>query len=405
MKHIGMFRATLATFAITLAGGYAFAEDAPEVEVTPVVTKVKSLKPKYTSTMTIEGYSGETELENFPVPVRISTANIPGFDYSKCDGEGDITFSDADGNILPHEVEVWNTEGESVAWVSIPKLSTVVAEDKTTYTTFKMNWGHETKLADSKAQEVWTNAKYLGVFHMNTPIDTTATTSYQKNSSLGPDLTMVGDSSSLVSSTAVAGKVLKNAYTKTTSKDILSFPNINQNGINKNGFVLSGWSYWSGYKRDGSGYVFYVNTSNSSYYWQIAVKWNRIGSKFGTDDARWMKYVDANGVAQYHFVYSGWFHWAVITRDGKYFDFYLNGELKSTETHAGYSSKLQYIKDATSILYQVGGTAGYTDEIRIHNVASSADWIKAEYDSINNKQFVVASEAVKNGYGLKIIVR
>jgi hypothetical protein len=65
----------------------------------------------------------------------------------------------------------------------------------------------------------------------------------------------------------------------------------------------------------------------------------------------------------------------------------------------------KFVDNATDIYYQTGGTSGYTDEIRIHNVASSADWIKAEYDSINNKQFVVASEAVKNGYGLKIIVR
>lgn len=228
MKHIGMFRAALATFAITLAGGYAFAEDAPEVEETPVVTKVKSLKPKYTSIMTIEGYSGETELENFPVPVRISTANIPGFDYSKCDGEGDITFTDDEGNILPHEVEVWNKEGESVAWVSVPKLSTVVAEDTTTYTTFKMHWGHEKKPAEDKSQEVWTSAKYLGVYHMNTPIDSTATTSYQKNSSLGPDLTMKGKTPSLVATSVTAGTVLKNVYAETSAGDILTFPNINK---------------------------------------------------------------------------------------------------------------------------------------------------------------------------------
>ena len=51
------------------------------------------------------------------------------------------------------------------------------------------------------------------------------------------------------------------------------------------------------------------------------------------------------------------------------------------------------------------GQPGRMDETRIRDALSSDDWIKAEYDSINNKQFVVASEAVKNGYGLKIIVR
>ena len=59
---------------------------------------------------------------------------------------------------------------------------------------------------------------------------------------------------------------------------------------------------------------------------------------------------------------------------------------------------------ATSQWY-TGGNTGYLDEMRYKNGVISDDWIKAEYDSINNKQFVVASEAVKNGYGLKIIVR
>ena len=398
MKHIRMFRAALVTLASVFAGGYAFAEetqveDTPEVEETPAVTKVKWLKPKYTSTMTIEGYSGETELENFPVAVRISTANIPGFDYSKCDGEGDITFTDDEGNILPHEVEVWNTEGESVAWVSIPKLSTVVAEDKTTYTTFKMNWGHETKLADSKAQEVWTNAKYLGVFHMNTPIDTTATTSYQKNSSLGPDLTMVGASPSLVSTTAVAGNVLKNVYAKTSVGDILKFPTMIKNGLNASGFVLSGWAYWYGYKRDGAAYVMEVkNPTSSTYPWELTVRYNNPGMKFGT----------ASPIRDTEtLVYSRWFHWAIVVSGKRTFKCYINGVHKSSKT----VDNDKFVDNATDIYYQTGGTSGYTDEIRIHNVASSADWIKAEYDSINNKQFVVASEAVKNGYGLKIIVR
>ena len=401
MKHIKMFRAALAALVTALAGGYAQAEDAavedtPAVDETPAVTKVKCLKPKYTSVMTVSGYTGESELENFPVAVRISTANIPGFDYAKCDGEGDVTFTDNDGNILPHEIEVWNTEGESVAWVSIPKLSTVVAEDKTTYTTFKMHWGHETKLADTKATEVWTGANYLGVFHMNTPLDATATTQYQKNSSLGPDLTMVGASPSLLTATATAGKVLKNVYGKTSAGDILTFPNINQNGINQNGFVLSGWSYWSGYNRQGAGYLCYVNNPlNGSYHWQVYVRSNKHSLKFGTGGAQ-----TSGGT-----VNSGWFHWAVVVRNAKDFEYYTNGAKIWSGTKAGNGNDLQYIKGATSLKYQVGGTAGYTDEIRILNIAPSEEYIKAEYDSINNKQFVVASEAVKNGYGLKIIVR
>ena len=94
-----------------------------------------------------------------------------------------------------------------------------------------------------------------------------------------------------------------------------------------------------------------------------------------------------------------------FVRNAKDFEYYTNGAKIWSGTKAGDGNDLQYIKGATSLKYQVGGTAGYTDEIRILNIAPSEEYIKAEYDSINNKQFVVASEAVKNGYGLKIIVR
>lgn len=407
MKHIKMFHAALATFAITLAGGYAFAEDAPEVEETPVVTKVKSLKPKYTSIMTIEGYSGETELENFPVPVRISTANIPGFDYSKCDGEGDITFTDDEGNILPHEVEVWNTEGESVAWVSVPKLSTVVAEDTTTYTTFKMHWGHETKLVDTKATEVWTAANYVGVWHMNDIYNPEGSSQYDAtgNGNTATYITNLSDSGT--SSDGIIGNTFYNGSGRDGndgSTACVTTKNLTDNiKVDWNGCTISGWSRWCDFDAtSGSKWLYYIGTSSSgSYAWGIQVVEKVVKAKFGNKTACSLTTQSASsGLSP-----KNWFNWAVRVSNKSSYDYFLNSEKASCTLPSAASTMKKYSSQSTTSSWYCGGVKGYIDEYRIRNAISSDDWIKAEYDSINNKQFVVASEAVKNSNGLKIIVR
>lgn len=130
------------------------------------------------------------------------------------------------------------------------------------------------------------------------------------------------------------------------------------------------------------------------------VRYNKLAWKFGNSDHT---YLSDDGKNIY--VYSGWFHWAIVVRNAKNFEYYVNGKKLWNGTKTGNNNKLQWIKQAAEITYQVGGTAGYADEIRILNVAPTEEYIKAEYDSINNKQFVVASPAEKNGYGLSVIVR
>ena len=62
-------------------------------------------------------------LTNFPVLVKLSTA-IDGFSYSdfvKANG-GDLRFVDANGTLLPHEIDTWNESGVSTVWVKVPRL-------------------------------------------------------------------------------------------------------------------------------------------------------------------------------------------------------------------------------------------------------------------------------------------
>ena len=102
-------------------------------------------------------------LANFPVPVRISTNRLANFAYSMCAPDGsDIRFADSAGNSLPMEVECWNTNGESIVWVSVPTLKPRAH--------FTMHCGVRNAsrpLASPMTGYLWGRAGYRGVWHMN----------------------------------------------------------------------------------------------------------------------------------------------------------------------------------------------------------------------------------------------
>ena len=126
-----------------------------------------SAAPSYKATLTVSGYTGSTTLENFPVLVRITEYDfstgrgIEGFSYSDCAADGaDLSFVAADGEtILPHEIDTWETTGESLVWVRLPSLSG-------TDTTFTMRWADDDPPPVSKS-DVWTGAVYKSVWHLD----------------------------------------------------------------------------------------------------------------------------------------------------------------------------------------------------------------------------------------------
>ena len=116
---------------------------------------------------TVNGYNGGAEVQtNFPVLVRLSTA-ITGFDYgdfynakvTPTDPNAlklvDIGFVDAEGNGLAYDIDTWNTNGESLVWVNLPRM--------TSGTEFAM-WYRSSKTGKAlNPDNVWTN--YAGVWH------------------------------------------------------------------------------------------------------------------------------------------------------------------------------------------------------------------------------------------------
>jgi hypothetical protein len=91
----------------------------------PIVTLTAS---NFTDSLkiTFAGYTRGETLSDFPVLVRLST-NLAGFNYSHFAdpvGGSDLRFTDAGGaRVIPHEIDQWNTNGESDIWVQVPAVS------------------------------------------------------------------------------------------------------------------------------------------------------------------------------------------------------------------------------------------------------------------------------------------
>jgi autotransporter-associated beta strand protein len=70
------------------------------------------------------GYTGSTALTNFPALVKLwDGCGNNRFRYRDCVANGaDLLFTDDAGVTLQHEIEIWNTNGESHVWVQVPVL-------------------------------------------------------------------------------------------------------------------------------------------------------------------------------------------------------------------------------------------------------------------------------------------
>jgi len=116
--------------------------------------------------LTVNYPTPAASITDFPVLVRLST-NLTGFDYSifQTDDGADMAFFDEKGNVLPHEIDTWNTSGESLVWVKIPNLETNYF--------IKACFGSVTIQTQPDARKVWTGYDLVWHFSSATQADST----------------------------------------------------------------------------------------------------------------------------------------------------------------------------------------------------------------------------------------
>ena len=156
-----------ATAMATQGGTDKTATSAHRSFVTRALDPVGNYK-SFTATVDWDGEPAK----DIPVALRISEAAILGFSYADVT-ESVFEIVDANGYLLPYDIDTWNTNGESLLWVKMPSYA-----DGATIT---VRYGTAFANARPAATEVW--SAYIGVWHMNEILEDTSGKHYTPDSS------------------------------------------------------------------------------------------------------------------------------------------------------------------------------------------------------------------------------
>ena len=352
---------------------------------------------RYARTFNVKfpGYTGTTELANFPVLVRLSSA-LNQFKYEACKlpNGGDLRFSDENGNLLPSEVELWNTNGESLVWVKVPTL--------TKDTVITAHYG-STNPDTMKPTDVW-DEHYVGVWHLGAGPNATTQPDSTANGQAFYVETAYADGVD-PSVTGAAGYAA--AFHRRADGYGAYFIGPNNGGGNAgrySGFSAFTVEFWS--KEDDNDKV--GTASYNPYIMKMGNIWysyrngNKNGDRLsfnflrdGQSTGNWM-----NGSAdEAKPTPAQWNHTARAydgNPDTRTVDraVYLNGKSQAGSWPADQTLEgaMKAVSSATFVLggqqkANGGSFPGAIDEVRISNIARSADWIKATYDTVNNPSF------------------
>ena len=333
--------------------------------------------PKYRATLTASGYSGASTLTNFPVLVRISGAKISGFSYDVCAANGaDLSFKGVDGTTLAHEIDTWNPEGESLVWVKVPLLAT--------NTTFKIRWGDSDVTASTSTNATW-NVNYVGVWHMG---EADGVCSNSSPCGAKYDAEPKGTPANSVRYADTDAPI---GYARTTGSGTayLSIPSYDAENVGSN-FTMSGWVRLD--KASGWPRLFSRKENNSDaggWAMEMEVSYTTFALLGGEN-----KYF----VGSLPTLSNSWVH-VTIVYNGTTGTVYGNGESVSSNTinPAADNGKPLSIGASSS-----GGdrACGQFDECRLMKGAASADWVKADYDTVKKPDFLTYGVARPLGFML-----
>ncbi len=349
---------------------------------------------------TVAGYTESEVLTNFPVLVRLSTA-ISGFTYSDFYADGsdlslvDISFVDAEGNGLAYDIDTWNTNGESLVWVSLPRM--------TNGTEFAM-WYRSSKTGKAlNSDNVW--ADYTGVWHLN---ESGANGTTVKDSTTNALDCVAQEHSASVAVGKIGGSWrISDVYDRKAAGLVVdaSVP-ANNAALNALGstFHVSFWfkttstgdsAKWCALVgRRGSG-------SEAGWALQLHDTWNQlrvygnggeknafsqIGTMNGLDADTWAKidvvwYADNNGKGRATTFYNG-------NQVG-------DNALWKNENAVSQIDDIDFVIGNFANLTSDRGLYGMMDEVRLGSGRVSAARVQADYDTVSTAAFLTAGTVVE----------
>ena len=342
---------------------------------------------------TVTGYTGTETLTNFPVLVDVRAGDTNGFtydDFYRFNGE-DIAFVDDKGHVIPHEIDTWNPNGQTLIWVRLPEMNNG--------TTFTMCY--RSPLINPPADPGNVFEKYVGVWHMNEKSDGIVDVVDSTTNNL------VGEThaNSLANSNGRIGycrRVAQQAGTSSTYGNIVVYDHddILRTSVG-NVFTYSCWSKLADSK-PGWAYLVSRKSEDASNGWGVQYHDNNSTSQIraygGSTVKNEYELFNVNGYS-----HTKWACWTFVFSN-QTASAYLDGNLQSTIT-----LKHPVANDDTAVYDNLviggqelgtGALNGWVDECRYSKGIRSADWIKAEYESTKNPQqntFVTKGTQVGRG--------
>ena len=332
--------------------------------------------------LTCSGYTGTTTLTGFQALVKLSDG-VNGFRYGDCaanDGS-DLWFTDSSGNLIPHEVDTWNTSGDSYVWVRIPTLKPVT-EGATSIT---MHWG-ETRTAEQTCvtEDTWNG--FVGVWHMGHASGTENEPDATGNG-LHAVPTVANGSCNRSQMTANAdGVVGGSRVNQTTTTDNnnpgLKVPDYTSKITDCTKFSVGGWFRASGkvnyYARLLAQRHYKTSRNTIVQGWEVELSSN---SSTVLSSVR-----GGSGTAVANTslpdIVNGW-DYVYVTYNGTTATIYVNGvAAKSGTVTACPTSNYGFFIGAMGN-YGIGWYGKY-DEVRMYNGVQTADRIKADYDTMHS---------------------
>lgn len=302
----------------------------------------------YRKNITLKNSS--TTLSNFPVMIKLNSSRI---DYAKVQNAGqDLRFTDNSGNILPHEIELWNSSGTSIIWVKIPTFT------GGTTTSIWMYYNNPSATDGQDKTNVW-DSNFQAVWHLS---------GSAQDSSIN---TKNGSITGAANSSTIAGQGLSfsgSNYVSVPDTMISNSSVMTLEGwfkTSQSDMVLMGWTNQN-YPSAATSYVptLYIGSDNKLRAEQWMGSSSPITTSSTVNDNQW--------------------HYAVLTTNTNTQSLYVDGVLIGSLAGAisTFSATKNYIGMGYNASWPTTTSSGWRsmngalDEFRISNVVRSASWIQ-----------------------------